>query len=284
MMRKLSIVLTAVAVMALMATAAFAQPTISGQVYLTNDVTFGDDTELEWGGYARVNISGSVSDTVSYYARLQAAWENQVPPSLDTVDDFEAYVAQAYVDVKNLVGAGSTLRLGRQSVSWFVHNYFAGLISGTQNAASLTLNPADSVTLRGFVQMAKDPIVGAKATFGMPVGTLGLNLRSEVVSGERELGYSVDADVEFAGVHLNAEFGKRPTYTGDGLDIQIVGLSFDAITDAIGWDNFIEYNIQTEKWAVGISKTVYQNLDLGFTVSGGKDADTALTTELSVSF
>src|SRR5690606_17397461 len=151
-------------------------------------------------------------------------------------------------------------------------------------ALPISLNPADSVTLRGFVQMAKDPIVGAKATFGMPVGTLGLNLRSEVVTGERALGYSVDADVEFAGVHLNAEFGTRPTYTGDGLDIQIVGLSSDAITDAIGWDNFIECITQTEKWAVGISKTVYQNLELGFAVSGGKDADTALTTELSVSF
>lgn len=295
MMRKLSLALTAVALLAVMATAAFAQPNITGVLYVASDVTFGDKTEYAFGGYGRVNISGSVSEDVSYYARIQGGWgslapttsaEVKDPSSSDALDidltaDTNAVVPLAYLDVKNVLGSGSTLRFGRQSVSWGVHNYFAGLSSGTMPAVSVTLSAADNVTLRGFVQLAgSDPLYGAKATFNVPAGALGLNLRSGVNGGERKLGYSVDADVEFSGVHLNAEVGK----TVAGSDLQIVGLSFDAVSDAIGWDNYIEYNIPAKRWAVGISKDHANNLTTAFTVNGGEGRSTVLTTELSVSF
>jgi len=299
MMRKLSIVLTAVALMAVMATAAFAQPNISGSLYVKSEVTFGDETETDFGGYGRVNISGDVSENVSYYVRVQGGWGSSASGLTGTAKENKenaqeikgtvtlqnnAVVPLAYIDVKNLLGSGSTLRIGRQSLDWDVHNEFGGLHATTENAVSLTMSAADNATLRGFVTLAEKPKLGARAAFATPVGTLGVNVRSEFneKKSEREIGYSVDADLSFAGVNVNAELGQ--TVGSDELDIKIIGVGFDAITDATGWDNFIEYNIQTEKWAVGISKTVYQNLDLGFTVSGGKDADTALTTELSVSF
>jgi len=300
MMRKLSIVLTAVALMAVMATAAFAQPNISGLLYVTSKVTFGDETETGFGGFGRVNISGDVSENVSYYVRVQGGWGSSASGLTGTgkvnIDDDpeakeiegtftlqnNAVVPLAYIDVKNLLGSGSTLRIGRQSLAWYVHNEFGGLHATTENAVSLTMSAADNVTLRGFVTLAENPKLGARAAFATPVGTLGVNVRSEVPGSEREIGYSVDADLSFAGVNVNAELGQ--TVGSDELNIKIIGVGFDAITDATGWDNFIEYNIQTEKWAVGISKTVYQNLDLDFTVSGGKGADTTLTTELSVSF
>src|SRR5690606_9964283 len=67
MMRKLSIVLTAVALMAVMATAAFAQPNISGQVLVRTNVNFPEsgDTTYTFLGRAQLNFSGSVSDQVS---------------------------------------------------------------------------------------------------------------------------------------------------------------------------------------------------------------------------
>src|SRR5690606_20423487 len=111
---------------------------------------------------------------------------------------------------------------------------------------------------------------GARATFGVPAATIGLNVRSqgdEEPSKERKTGYSVDADVKFSGVQLYGEIGKwavRPKdYTSD--DIRIVGASFDAITNAIGWDNFIEYDIAEKNWAVGLSKTHANKLTTAFT-------------------
>src|SRR5690606_1162003 len=258
---------------------------------------------------------GDVSENVSYYVRVQGGWGSSASGltgsgkltgtlKANFDDDPEPYeyegtythegtftlqnlqnnavVPLAYIDVKNLLGSGSTLRIGRQSLAWYVHNEFGGLHATTENAVSLTMSAADNVTLRGFVTLAENPKLGARAAFATPVGTLGVNVRSEVPGSEREIGYSVDADLSFAGVNVNAELGQ--TVGSDELNIKIIGVGFDAITDATGWDNFIEYNIQTEKWAVGISKNVYQNLDLDFTVSGGKGADTTLTTELSVSF
>lgn len=278
MMRKLSMALTAVAVVALMATAAFAQPTIGGMVYISNGYDF-DASKYTFDGFGRVNVSGSASDKVDYYVRLQGDWGK---------DASGFSLPLAYIDVKDLVGAGSTLRLGRQSITgWSVHNnfYSAGLFSGTRNAASLTVNAADNVTLRGFVDLVAEssttePQLGLKATFNVGAGSLGVNVRNQDVEGKRETGYSVDAAVSFAGVNLNAEFGKK----ADGKDIQIVGAEFDAITNAIGWNNFVEYDVAAKAWALGLSKTHDNKLTTAFTIEGGKDASTTLTTEVYVSF
>nr|MBO2477416.1 hypothetical protein [Bacillota bacterium] len=242
MMRKLSIVLTAVALMAVMATAAFAQPNISGLLYVTSKVTFGDETETDFGGYGRVNISGDVSENVSYYVRVQGGWGSQASKLTGTskmnIDDDSqdnevegtvtlqnnAVVPLAYIDVKNLLGSGSTLRIGRQSLAWYVHNEFGGLHATTENAVSLTMSAADNATLRGFVTLAENPKLGARAAFATPVGTLGVNVRSEFneEKSERAIGYSVDADLSFAGVNVNAELGQ--TVGKDELDIKIIGV------------------------------------------------------------
>ena len=278
-MRKISVVLTAAALMVVMATVAFAAPDITGMVYLSNETVFEDpDTTTTFSGFARVNFSGSVSDNVSYYARVQGNWNAQPTVPL------------AYVDVKNLLGNGSTLRFGRQSVGWYIENNFAGLSRGTENAVSVTVPAADNVTLRGFVELKEEPKLGARATFAVPAATIGLNVRSQVEgegsSKERKTGYSVDADVKFSGVQLYGEIGKwavRPKdYTSD--DIRIVGASFDAITNAIGWDNFIEYDIAEKNWAVGLSKTHANKLTTAFTLEGGDGDDLTLTTEVYVSF
>jgi len=92
--------------------------------------------------------------------------------------------------------------------------------------------------------------------------------------------------VKFSGVQLYGEIGKWAVlpedYTSD--DIRIVGASFDAITNAIGWDNFIEYDIAEKNWAVGLSKTHANKLTTAFTLEGGDGDDLTLTTEVYVSF
>lgn len=283
MMRKLSIVLTAVALMAVLATAAFAQPNFSGQVLVRNEVTFpsGGSTSYTWNIIGYVNASGSVSDQVSYYARVQGSHSLTDKPSSSVT------LPYAYIDVKNLVGEGSTLRLGRQSIAWEPSYWFGGLISYSAiEAASLTLKAADNVNVQAFAQLAASkPSFGGRVALNVGPGTLGLKARSSYEKSERKIGYAVDADFEFAGVHVNAELGKKPDAPSDKMDIQIVGLSFDAIKDATGWNNWIEYNANSRDWAIRLGKTHDNKLTTNFTVYSDKAKNaTILRTDVSVSF
>src|SRR5690606_2967051 len=104
------------------------------------------ETETGFGGFGRVNISGDVSENVSYYVRVQGGWGSSASgltgeadidddPDADIEGTFtlqnNAVVPLAYIDVKNLLGSGSTLRIGRQSLAWYVHNAFGGLHATT---------------------------------------------------------------------------------------------------------------------------------------------------------
>jgi len=278
MMRKLSIVLTAVALMAVLATAAFAQPNISGQVLVRTNVNFPEsgDTTYTFLGRALLNFSGSVSDQVSYYARLQTDWAG--------TSNYTS-LPYVYIDVKNLVGENSTLRLGRQGIYWAPHNWFGGLIADDFRAASLTLNAADNVELRAFGELeSSDQRFGGEVSFKVGPGTLSVNALSAVASsGEREIGFSADAKLSFAGVNVWGEVGKTPG--NDDLDIKLIGVSFDAIKDAIGWNNWLEYDIEAEEFAIRLGKTHGNGLTTNFTLLNDSEEKTiTLRTDVSVSF
>lgn len=270
MMRRLSVVLTVVALVAVMATSAFAQPTIGGLVRFQPTINLDDDFAISNPTVlAIINVSGNASDNVSYYARLQGS---------SAYTDYQPRMALAYIDVKNLFGEGSYVRMGRQGLPAGPTNSIFGLNGDTQDGLRLTLNPSDGISVTAYADTTFEDLFAGQATVDLGVGTVGVNFRSEP-GAERETGFTFQGDFGFDGVGtLYGEVGKEPGE--EDMNIKIVGVSVDPIKDAIGWDNWFEYDIENSSWALGLSKTFDNKLLTRFEL---KDAET-LSVRFQVGF
>lgn len=269
-MRKLFVLLTVVALVAVMGTAAFAAPSFSGLLRYEPRFSFDEGFEAQNGGLlAIVNASGSASDDVSYYFRLQAS-------GTTTAGNFS--MPLAYIDVKELLGEGSRVRLGRQGAG----TGQGFLNGGTRHGISVNV-PTGDVTMFAFTDQTFSDVFAGRIGYGLAGGDVGFNVRSEVDGGDRVLGYSADVDFSFDGFgNVYGEFGQTPA--ADKLDIVFVGVSIDAIKEATGWGNYLdfEYDVDGEDhyWEAGISKT----LDNGIATTFILNSDRVFTTRFQVSF
>ncbi len=283
-MRRLAASLLVSAVLLLGVQVALAAPTVSGYFETNISYEFGATNPYTFGSTLyRLNVSGAVSDNLSYYGRLQGNSGGQ--PSIPL----------AYLTYKNLGVDGLDVAVGRQSFWW------SRLNAGTSALGVGTVNGGVSLTLRGapatihayyeVLNPGTAQTPGTSEEIGAHVGysanvsgfDLGLDgvVRNQLQTGG-DTAYGVSASLgvpSFGDLYVEAS----QTFGASGFDEVHVGSNISLLKEPLGVSAWVEYAVRGANQGdinFQLSRGLVEGLTakLGGTRSGGSFTFTATLT------
>lgn len=275
MRRVLPVILT-VALVALSAPAVLAEPKVSGYFETVVSYKVGEDNPYTFGKTLyRLNVSGSVSDNVSYYGRIQGRPETN--PT----------VKRVYLTFSNLGAQGLNVSLGRVS-EWYSRlnagssEFGVGDFDGVSvalPAAPLTLEALYSVnagTAGDFT--SNGDFVGAYAGYSTEVSGFDVGLSGIVKSrlgGTSGVAYGVSGSVGLGSFgNLYAEASKA--YDEDTFDKIHVGANIAALEEATGISAWVEYAVKAKELNFSVSRDLVPGLNLWLSGNMPSGGDLAL--------
>lgn len=272
---------------------ALAEPKVSGSLVLDYTYDFSDNNAKLFEDLvrARVNVSGDVGDSLSYYVRLQAAFDAADAASApDTTVEYS--LPLAYATLKNVGTKGLNIGVGRQAVYWSITNAYAKAYargSGVPGfTASYTLDP---VTINTFYTLDAKPEFGARASYKTQVGGANVSLGGYTfgIKDSKTAGFGATGSVgvdSFGSVYFEAGSGRRGTGVVTDEQYVVVGANVDVLKQATGISGWIEYDAKGQNLAFSVSRELVPGLTLYFNGEKPKDKDlsTSITAEVSISF
>ncbi len=289
-MRRILLTFVVALLVALSTQVALAEPKVSGLFYHTVTYELGATSPYTFASssFLRLNVSGNVSDNLSYFGRVQG---NQ---------NSGANVVRANATYKNVI-PGLSVTLGREFVDWDRLNYFNGSGFDYKSVDGLVFNySAGSASINAYYQvnnsatakkLFSDERVAARLTTKLGAGGLSLDVAGKadmLLATGGGFGYGVSGQANVPGLgSVYAEVGENPNNTNaSGMDYIIAGANIDLLK-SVGVGAWVEYSVTKQAYAFQLSRGVAQGVTLYF---GGnndnaqKDLKLSVTAEFAISF